>query len=524
MKVCNIRKLAALAALLPALVACAAPDVVVYSRWKHVRNPKTGEVKAEGAFHHASTEAASERIGAYFEAHGLTCLRTDDPAVFASADFPSVKCVVFAVTNHEQFETDAQRAAFYAWARNGGGVVALHSASANERGRKEWREFLGGAFSYHYVKHQSVPFTHVDRAHPAMACLPEGYVWEDDEIYLNNPDLRAVRPLLVLDWKDVLEESRKGDRAGCPPGGGHVLEWCREYGRGRVFYSALGHNAKDFAKPEFLEHILQAARWTMDDRRIVPTIEGVRLEKKGRTVWQLNLANRENKPFVHPLCLPDGTCVTDARPADHPWHLGLWFCPKFINGLNYWEPRDPPASNLFPDGMTVVRDFKVKPRGAACEVELALWYGPRAEPGRVLLEEARTLSFSEPDAKGGYRVRSRHRFTARERVVFDGRRPVSYGGFSCRFAPCVAAFAAKGEGGEPDAARNVAGPRGMTGVSYTCPETGHGVAIRSLKPNAAERLYTWANKGFANPCLMYAEPVVLEAGAALELEYEVVVF
>ena len=259
----SLRNLLALAALLPALVASAAPDVVVYSRWKHVRNPKTGEVKAEGAFHHASTEAAAERIGAYFRAHGLTCLQTDAPDVFTSADFPSVKCVVFAVTNHEQFETDAQRAAFYSWARNGGGVVALHSASANERGRKEWREFLGGAFSYHYVKHQSVPFTHVDRAHPAIACLPADYVWEDDEIYLNNPDTRVVHPLLVLDWKDVLEESRKGDGAGCPPCGGHVLEWCRDYGRGRVFYSALGHNPKDFAKPEFLEHILQAARWTM---------------------------------------------------------------------------------------------------------------------------------------------------------------------------------------------------------------------------------------------------------------------
>ena len=73
------------------------------------------------------------------------------------------------------------------------------------------------------------------------------------------------------------------------------------------------------------------------------TIEGAECVRNGKTVWRFEIANRENKPFVHPLCLPDGRCVTDIRPKDHPWHLGLWFCWKFINGLNYWEPRRPAA-------------------------------------------------------------------------------------------------------------------------------------------------------------------------------------
>ena len=523
------------ATALPLFAADATPaKVLVYTRWKWVKNQKTGEVVDKGAYFHESTPAAADEISKYFNANGYPCLVTDDPAVFVSDAFKQIKCVVFAVTNHEQFQTDAQRDAFYAFVENGGGVVALHSSSANERGSERWRKFLGGAFERHYSKHQKVPFTHVDRSHPAIACLPENYVWEDDEIYLNHPDEENVRPLLILDWKDVLEESRKTDKYGCPKIGGHVLEWCKTYGKGRIFYSALGHNARDFGKMEFQLHLLTAAEWAMGelpDRiavsandKIEKTIEGVQLSRNGKPVWKFNLATRENKPFIHPLCLPDGRCITDSRPKDHPWHLGLWFCWKFINGLNYWEPRNPAANNLFPDGMTVIRDFDIKPMGAACEVKLKLWYGPRNEPGKVLMDEDRTVQISAPDDKGRYRITSTHLFTARDEVNIDGRRPESYGGFSCRMADFVRKFAVTAEGGTPNATKNTAGPKEMTSVTYTDPQSGHGITIKELSPLPTERIYTWADHRFANPVPMYAAPVTLKAGDKLTLKYEVTIF
>ena len=46
-----------------------------------------------------------------------------------------------------------------------------------------------------------------------------------------------------------------------PKNGVHVIEWTKSYGKGRVYYTALGDNASDFAKPEFLEHLYLAAMW-----------------------------------------------------------------------------------------------------------------------------------------------------------------------------------------------------------------------------------------------------------------------
>ena len=345
----------------------------------------------------------------YFTANGLSCLVTDDPAVFTSGAMKTFKAIMLCNCNHELFENAEQREAFYKYVENGGGLVATHSSSACERGDKRFRDFLGGAFERHY-RMQPVKFSRVDAKHPAMTMFPQGSVWEMDEVYLNHPDETGLRPLMILDWKDVDAKSRKTDKYGCPKIGGHVLEWCKTYGKGRIFYTALGHRPKDWGKMEWQLHLFEATKWAMGERpdnvevktttaKVRTTIEGVECVKDGKTVWKFNIANRENKPFVHPLCLPDGRCFTDARPADHPWHLGLWFCWKFINGLNYWEPRGPAAGNLFPDGMTVVKNFKIVPKGGACDVQLSMWYGPRAQPGKVLLEEERRVQFSGDDGR-----------------------------------------------------------------------------------------------------------------------------
>ena len=536
---------AAVAALVTT-AACAedqfAPaDVLVYTRWQYVKNQQTGEVAKSGtakwskAYHHTSTEQGAEEVRRYFTANGLKCLVTDNPAVFTSGAMAKFKAIMLCNCNHELFENAAQREAFYKYVENGGGLVATHSSSACERGDKRFRDFLGGAFERHYVS-QAVKFSRTDRTHPAMVMFPEGYVWENDEVYLNHPDEEGLRPLMILDWRDIAPKSRATDKYGCPKIGGHVLEWCKTYGKGRIFYTALGHRPQDWGKMEWQLHLLEATRWAMGElpdkvdaktstAQARCTIDGAECVRDGKTVWKLNLANRESKPFVHPLCLPDGRCVTDARPKDHPWHLGLWFCWKYINGVNYWEPRNPAARNLFPDGMTVIKDFKIVPKaGGACDVDLDLWYGPRAEPGKVLLVEKRSVSFSALDAKGAYRIRSRHAFTAKEKVVFDCRRPVGYGGFSLRMAQDLRAFKMEGVGGEPSATKNVGGPKGMNAVRYTDSENGHGIEVKVVAPLETERIYTWSDHGFVNPMPIYEKPLTLEPGEGFSLDYEVSVF
>jgi hypothetical protein len=43
------------------------------------------------------------------------------------------------------------------------------------------------------------------------------------------------------------------------------------------------------------------------------------------------------RPHLHPVTTPAGHVLTCDAPADHPWHHGLWFTIKYVDGDNFWE-------------------------------------------------------------------------------------------------------------------------------------------------------------------------------------------
>jgi len=42
------------------------------------------------------------------------------------------------------------------------------------------------------------------------------------------------------------------------------------------------------------------------------------------------------RPYLHPVRTLAGTPVTDAQPADHPWHLGISVAIQDVDGWNFW--------------------------------------------------------------------------------------------------------------------------------------------------------------------------------------------
>lgn len=69
------------------------------------------------------------------------------------------------------------------------------------------------------------------------------------------------------------------------------------------------------------------------------------------------------RPRIHPLVTPAGHVLSRDEPADHPWHHGLWFTIKFLDGDNFWEEmapygvlrhRDRPAVTATDEGGTEI--------------------------------------------------------------------------------------------------------------------------------------------------------------------------
>ena len=54
----------------------------------------------------------------------------------------------------------------------------------------------------------------------------------------------------------VLASLDEATYKGGTMGKDHPVAWCRRIGKGRIWYTALGHTEASFSEPLFLEHLL----------------------------------------------------------------------------------------------------------------------------------------------------------------------------------------------------------------------------------------------------------------------------
>ena len=122
------------------------------------------------------------------------------------------------------------------------------------------------------------------------------------------------------------------------------------------------------------------------------------LVNNNKIVWQFNFDEKQSKPYFHPISLTDGTELTWLRPPDHPWHYGLWFSWKFIDGVNYWEEDSNTGKAA---GTTEWDNVKVQTHfDGSADITMDLSYHEPNKP--TVLSEKRTVVISTPDDSGGY--------------------------------------------------------------------------------------------------------------------------
>jgi len=266
--------------------------------------------------------------------------------------------------------------------------------------------------------------------------------------------------------------------------------------------------------------------------KIEKTATGVKMLRGGRTLWNFEIDNPEGRPFFHPLALPSGKVLTDIRPKDHIWHLGYWFCWKYVNGINYWEPADAKRQGVEPAGLTRVTKKRIEIIGLDCIVTLDLKYRAKEAMHPVMFER-RVVQIEPPDAKGGYVITVKHRFTANEDVVLDrtppkgdpakGKWSGGYAGPTLRLAADVAAaFEVRGSTGGKSASEVTGNEANF--LYFADPKTGEGVIFSQIAAPNTSRFYVWKDKRMVNASPVYTAPLSLKKGEVLDLCYRLKVF
>jgi len=136
--------------------------------------------------------------------------------------------VVFASTTGDLPIPDPQ--GFLDWIKAGHAFIGIHAASDTFHGWPPYIDMLGGEFQHH-GKQVSVECLNQDPQNPATAHLGRSWTISQEEIYqFKNYDPTKVHDLLILDTHP---------ETGAP--GHYAVSWCKYYGKGRVFYTSLGH-------------------------------------------------------------------------------------------------------------------------------------------------------------------------------------------------------------------------------------------------------------------------------------------
>lgn len=143
------------------------------------------------------------------------------------------------------------REGFLKWIKSGKGFVGLHAATDTFPGYPDYVDMIGALFKTHGDQVE-VKAINEDRFHPATRHY-DSFFRVFDEIYqFQNFSRDRVHGLITLD---------KHPNTRVP--GDYPLAWCKNYGQGRVFYTALGHRVDVVQQSDYQQHVLMGIHWAL---------------------------------------------------------------------------------------------------------------------------------------------------------------------------------------------------------------------------------------------------------------------
>lgn len=196
-----------------------------------------------------------------------TMLRTDTELITKKEMKVNTKnlnyfdALVFVSTTGELDLDDSQKADMMSFIKEDGkGFVGIHAALDTNYKWPEYGEMIGGWFDQHPWMTFNAPIINEDPEFPAVRHFPHAFTkW--DEIYQPKEWSRdKVHVLLSLDPSKLnYENNPRVHRQDHD----FAVAWDKMYGKGRVFYSTLGHTQESWSDPDIRKMYFEAIKWVL---------------------------------------------------------------------------------------------------------------------------------------------------------------------------------------------------------------------------------------------------------------------
>jgi len=220
----------------------------------------------KGYRHEAVSHAIAtiERLGRE-SALWTTTIRTDTEALtkkkleYNAKNLNDFDAVLF-YTGGDLEMTPEQKSAFLSFVHDDGkGFIGVHSATITFTSWPEYGEMIGGYFDEHPWGTFDAPILVEGANFPGMQQWPKSFVLKDEIYQVKNYSRDNLRVLMRLDPGKLDLNNPKVHRKDRD----FAVTWAKTYGKGRVYYSTLGHVEQNWDDPRLQKMYVEAIKWAM---------------------------------------------------------------------------------------------------------------------------------------------------------------------------------------------------------------------------------------------------------------------
>lgn len=226
--------------------------------------------KTNGFVHKDAIPVAESVLADLVKANGWEPYVSRNAAVHTPELLAQFDLVIWNNVSGDVLTTE-QRQALKDWLNQGGGWLGVHASGGDFSYEWPWYvdTLIGAQFIGHTMKpqFQDADVLVADKNLRVTEHLPSPWRVPQEEWYAfdSNPRDKGYEILLTLDESSYLTAGKSfagADRME----GEHPIAWRHSLGKGRVVYSAIGHQAATYRIPEYQEFLSRAMHWARGEK------------------------------------------------------------------------------------------------------------------------------------------------------------------------------------------------------------------------------------------------------------------
>jgi putative membrane-bound dehydrogenase-like protein len=219
--------------------------------------------------HHRPAERARQLIPVMYD-RGIEIAYTEKLSDLNAATLGKYDALAI-YANIERIEPE-QEQALLEYVAGGRGLVVLHCGSYCFLNSAKYVALVGGQFRSHGTGEFNTEVKQSD--HPIMQGLKPFRTWDETYVHHRHNERDRI----------VLQVRQEGERE-------EPWTWVRSEGRGRVFYTAYGHDARTWNQPEFQALVERGIRWAANKGEVLDSQPPKAADAKPFEYAEANLPN-----------------------------------------------------------------------------------------------------------------------------------------------------------------------------------------------------------------------------------------